>query len=501
MNKETQDYVVNATYYKRAFFVLLFLLVARIIAMIYVPLNDSTEARYGEIARKMLETGNWITPLHDYTIPFWAKPPLSFWLSALSMKCFGIHEFAARLPALLLSIAVIWMIWSLVRKHSQSVSAILSMLVLSSSLFFYLNSGTVMTDPALVFCTTLSFVAFWRAVVWQQRIWSYLFFVGLGLGLLAKGPIAVVLTCLPLVFWISFYRQWGVVWNRLPWFWGSLLTLLIALPWYALAEYRTPGFLNYFIVGEHLNRFLKPAWAGDRYGMAHDAHWGMIWVYAAAGIFPWCFLGLQWMLTFWRRIPEFSKGQNGWIGYQLFGCIIPLLFFSFSSNIIYTYVIPILPAFAILFSEWWVKTWLHSRRMMYLMIWAASLTGIAFLVITAVFVFYPGPIIKSHKPVLALWQEQHPNPQSKLYYWEYKTQYSAQFYGRGRVQAVQSISALCGAMDTKEPQYVVIYDRDLNHVGQEFLSRLEAIQNITINGEGLKLFMIPVGACAIPSNQ
>ena len=57
------------------------LVIVRLLAMWLIPLNDTTEARYAEIARKMLETGNWVTQLHDYGIPFWAKPPLSSWMS------------------------------------------------------------------------------------------------------------------------------------------------------------------------------------------------------------------------------------------------------------------------------------------------------------------------------------------------------------------------------------------------------------------------------------
>src|SRR5579862_9906602 len=85
--------------------------VARLICSAVVPLTDTTEARYGEIARKMLETGDWITPQHDYGVPFWAKPPLSTWLSAFSMKVFGVNEFAARLPELLLAIGMLALVW------------------------------------------------------------------------------------------------------------------------------------------------------------------------------------------------------------------------------------------------------------------------------------------------------------------------------------------------------------------------------------------------------
>ena len=72
-----------------------------------VPLMDKTEARYAEIARIMAETNNWTTLQIDYGIPFWAKPPLSTWLSAMSFQLFGVNEFAARFPYLLLSIIVV----------------------------------------------------------------------------------------------------------------------------------------------------------------------------------------------------------------------------------------------------------------------------------------------------------------------------------------------------------------------------------------------------------
>jgi 4-amino-4-deoxy-L-arabinose transferase-like glycosyltransferase len=85
------------------------------------------------------------------------------------------------------------------------------------------------------------------------------------------------------------------MWQRLPWISGSLLMLAIALPWYLLAEYRTPGFLNYFIMGEHVSRFLDPGWKGDKYGYAHATPRGMIWLYWLGAIFPWSLAMLVWL--------------------------------------------------------------------------------------------------------------------------------------------------------------------------------------------------------------
>jgi len=90
----------------------------RLLTLGLYPLNDTTEARYAEVARKMLELNDWITPWYDYGVPFWAKPPLSTWLTAISLKLFGINEFAARLPYFLLALLIAWIVWDWVARSA-----------------------------------------------------------------------------------------------------------------------------------------------------------------------------------------------------------------------------------------------------------------------------------------------------------------------------------------------------------------------------------------------
>ena len=75
-------------------YVLFIFILIRLVSLGLYPLMDTTEGRYGEIARKMAEMNDWITPWFDTGVPFWGKPPLSFWLSAYGFKLFGINEFA-----------------------------------------------------------------------------------------------------------------------------------------------------------------------------------------------------------------------------------------------------------------------------------------------------------------------------------------------------------------------------------------------------------------------
>src|SRR5690606_36044412 len=116
----------------------------------------------------------------------------------------------------------------------------------------------VLTDPFLAFGTTLSLVSF--AVVAQARDsvsgwWKYGFFMGLVIGLLAKGPLAVVISAVPVFVWYVFNRRTAAITRVLPWIKGLALVAALSLPWYILAEIKTPGFLDYFIVGEHWRRF------------------------------------------------------------------------------------------------------------------------------------------------------------------------------------------------------------------------------------------------------
>ena len=315
------------------------------------PLTDSTESRYGEIARKMLVTGNLVTPWFDHGVPFWGKTPLSFWSSAGTMAVFGVNEFGARLAPFLFFIATLalFALWPRDEDRDGAPVRFTAAMITATSLLGFVLGGAVMTDAAMTFCTTLCMVSFWRSVQPGRvgRVWGWLFFIGIGLGLLAKGPVALVLTGLSIGLWVLRHNGWALLWTRLPWVGGTLLAAAIAVPWYLLAERATPGFLRYYIIGEHFERYLNKGWTGDLYGAGRAQPRGTIWLFALAAFVPWTLL-LPWWFgrarRAWREdIPAVTTRD-----YLLAWALATPLFFTMSRNILLAYVAPCLPAFSLL---------------------------------------------------------------------------------------------------------------------------------------------------------
>ncbi len=326
------------------------IILIRVISLQAYPLMDTTEARYGEMARLMIETNNWITPLFNYDVPFWGKPPMQTWVSALSGAAFGVSEFSLRLPHLLSGLLTLVFVGYFAK--AKGVSAPLTVLALLTTVGFYIASGAIMTDSLLALAMTISMMGFYLAWEKNSRKFAYLGFVGIGFGLLVKGPIIIVLVGIAITPWIIV--NYGLIngikqlWQRIPLISGFALSIAIAAPWYVLAEQTTPGFLNYFLVGEHFNRFVVSGWEGDLYGSAHDEPRGSIWIFWLYTAFPWSLIAIYLLAKPSKRKEVFKDTENkNWHSFLLFWLISPMILFTFAGNILPMYVLPGIPALAL----------------------------------------------------------------------------------------------------------------------------------------------------------
>ncbi len=434
---------------KHLFFLLLAILSVRLFISDQLPLMDTSEARYGEMGRKMADTGNWVTPMFSDTQPFWGKPPLSFWSQAASMSMFGDSEWAVRFPSFIFHLLSCLLIFLLLKQQSSTRHGLIASIVYSSTALGFMSSGVVLTDPALSFSVLLSFYGLWMFVSSHQRYFAYLGFLGLGLGLLAKGPIALVLFALPVAFWIALNHKWRLLLS-IPWLTGFIITLTVALPWYYIAEKATPGFIDYFIVGEHFNRYLVSDWAGDRYGDAHARPLGTIWLFLLCALFPWVFYGLR--AFTWQSLNKHT--DKSWRTFLWSWALVTPVFFTLAGNILWTYLLPCLVPWVILLS--YRFTMKENTKKSF--VFASILVPIILLVLS-----FNEKVLNqtmNQKPVIDHWQQLNASENLPLFYL-HKRLYSGEFYSDNKAKYVKNIESL----PKDSPFYLAIRLKDLSKHG------------------------------------
>lgn len=459
----------GATVPRLLYGLLVFAFLMRLLTLGLYPLTDNTEARYAEIARKMIETGQWLVPQIDYGVPFWGKPPLSMWLTAISYELFGVNAFAARLPSLLLGLAVCFLAYRLGSQYKGREYGLRTSLVVATSLLMLVSAGGVMTDPAMLLGTTLSMVGYWLALTTSSRRWGYLFFVGLAIGLLAKGPVATVLTLLPIGAWAVLTGRVAESGRRLPWVLGTALLGVLVVPWYWAAEMQSPGFLRYFIVGEHLQRFLMPGWKGDLYGAGHAYPRGTIWLYALLGTLPWS-PWLIWQLFRRGAVQPLAplRGGDGWTLYLICWMLAPAVFFTFSRNILPTYFLPGLIGFGLLVAQLWQAQAASPSA------WRTG--GLALVtpsLAVVLLVAWAQSGFQSQQDIVAAYDQASAKDGALVYFRQ--RPHSAEFYSRGKAARVDDADAMRAYLARLPNSYVATEVNALDLLPQDLRAQLDEV--------------------------
>lgn len=294
-------------------------------------LMDPDEGRYAEIAREIWVLKDWLIP-HLNLLPYLEKPPLVYWLTALSFGGLGLNEWAARLPSALAALGGVLTAYGLGRALWGPLPGFLSGLVLATS-GGYVVLGRILTlDMALAFSLNLGvglgYLALSRG---RRRLWPWAY-LALALGVLTKGPVAVVL---PLLIWglwcgLTRFQNWRDLLQPLSW----LLLAAVSLPWFAYVVWRYPPFLKFFLWEQHLGRYLT---ASIHY-QEPFYYYGPVLL---ALFLPWSWL-LGWALGRLKNIPGPDR-----LFLLVWGGVI-LVFFSLSRGKLASYILPALLPLALL---------------------------------------------------------------------------------------------------------------------------------------------------------
>jgi len=309
-----------------------------------LPLIDPDEGRYLEIPREMLERGDFVTPTLNY-VKYFEKPPLHYWLNALSLSVFGENEFAARFAGALCGLLTVLVTYQLGRALLGRRTGLYGAILLGSAGGFLVQARINFTDMTLTFFLTGAFACFALASRDGERRKGrcyYLMYLCMALAVLAKGLIGVVLPGAVVFLFLLFTRRWGIL-REMRLVSGGALFLLVCAPWFVLVSLRNPEFPQFFFIHEHFQRFLTKV--HHRY----QPYWFFIPVLAGT-LLPWSPFVPAALRQGWRE-----RGTRGQTLFLLLWAGVIFAFFSKSDSKLVPYILPVFPPLAILIGNWFAR--------------------------------------------------------------------------------------------------------------------------------------------------
>ena len=319
---------------------------------------DDVDAVQAQIARNMLQSGDWVTARLN-GVAYLEKSPMNYWLIAASFAVFGVHDWAARLPLVSMVILLCWVTVRFGRWAFGRDAGFYSGLILSTCIGLFLFTRILIPDAVLTLTITLAMWCFLRTVEPDEhnpRLWSILFAVFIGAGMMLKGLIAIVFPTGAAVVYLAVTRRLfsRETWRRLHPLSGAIVVLIIAAPWIALATLRNPpffdftfrsvpgqyhGFFWFYFMNEHVLRFLNLRYPHDYNTVPRP----LFWLLHIVWFFPWSFYFPAVVRLSFKPVDRAGRTRLlalCWAGFVM-------AFFSFSTTQEY-YSLPIYPALALL---------------------------------------------------------------------------------------------------------------------------------------------------------
>ncbi|MGC2449017.1 MAG: glycosyltransferase family 39 protein [Candidatus Sulfotelmatobacter sp.] len=312
-------------------------------------LIGADEPRYAQVAREMLERHDWVTPVlggHAWL----EKPPLYYWQAMLAYSVFGASDAAARIPSAFDATLLVVAVYFFFRKFRRGVEVDAALITAScAGIIGYARAASM--DTALTSAFGIGLLAWWAWRESGRRIYLAAFYICVALGMLAKGPIAPFLAVLVIVVFAGAIKEWHLVLKTL-WLPGILLFCVVALPWYIAVQLANPQFFREFILEHNLARFST--------NIYH--HPEPFWYYVPVTVLalvPWvvfvCAAITESVQAWWNERKAARPEPDLQLQFRIFTCcwlLVPVLFFSISQSKLPGYILPAIPAGAILLADY-----------------------------------------------------------------------------------------------------------------------------------------------------
>lgn len=387
------------------------------------PLWEPDEGRYVAVALEMLRSGDWLHPALHPEHPHYTKPPLTYWAIAASMRIFGQHEWAVRLPNGLAFLGTALCVAVLARRIAPGRAAACAIVYATAAMPFIAHQ-IVTTDTLLTLFTTAAVTCFalaWRPDQPYRQHWTILMWLAFGLGFLTKGPPSLLPLAAIVGAILIHDRHRGLRPLFAPI--GVVLCLAVGGGWFVLVCLEKPELVEYFVRDEFIRRITTDA-------HRRNPEWYMALMYPVllvVGMLPWSigwFRQTNWWrpawLATWMRDPQRSLLLL-WIGISLF-------VFMISRSRMHLYVLPLFPALALCTGRILPVTYPSRRRDQVAL---ATTLGV-FLALTVL-----GAVVDSPRDARRLTRELQLTPDlAEVVYVDRKPVYGVSFYSGLRVERV-----------------------------------------------------------------
>lgn len=303
------------------------------------PLLSPDEGRYSEIPREMLEKMDFITPTLNY-VKYFEKPPLLYWMNALSFALFGENEFAARLPCALAGLLTILFTYWLGRELFNRRTGIIAALIIGTSTGFIPLARINLTDMPVTLFLTLCLGSYILAVHntgSRQTAYYYLTYGSAALAVLTKGLIGILFPGTVIFLFMLCQKRWDLL-KEMRLFTGITLFCLMAVPWFILVSIKNPEFARFFFIHEHFERFLT------RVHGRYQPIWYFVPILLGV-MLPWSLLIPTAFKKAWQERNAEKGDIRAWLAIW---ALFIFAFFSKSNSKLIPYILPVIPPIAIL---------------------------------------------------------------------------------------------------------------------------------------------------------
>ena len=309
-------------------------------------LLGADEPRYAQIAREMLNRSDWVTPIL-LGKPWLEKPVLYYWQAMISFRLAGVSDQAARLPAAFDASLLILGIYFFLRRFRPG-SELDGALIAASCVGVIGFAHAAATDMPLAATFGIALLAWYAWYESGRRGYLLLSYIFLALGTLAKGPVAPALAGAIVFLFAAVKRDWRVLVRSL-WLPGLAAYLIVALPWYVAVQLRNPEFFRFFILEHNLTRFSQDVYHH------RQPFWYYLPIFLLA-VTPWAVLLIaavgERLRLIWNEGKEaFTSSDDSWALFLLLWMFVPILFFSASQSKLPGYILPAVPAGALLVAD------------------------------------------------------------------------------------------------------------------------------------------------------